>query len=403
MENKVVRCTFYGHRSVYDADLRMRMHREIERVIEENDSLEFLFYLKDATYLMFLSEIMLLKAAHPEKEIRLIKVISPEEDPTTDIAIKRLYFVNRYDSELPLSIFDGLNVAGAYKGKAKKDSPGYMMLRFHSIERWIFAQCDVIFTYCYPAFAESESFEIELLEKKDKKKVIPLTSEKTTNRIIELANGLDERNRDFLTKLWKGESYAQIGIKYGITGGAVKGAASRASRQIREGLRRDYLKATKSEKEVQPGACGLIGFGKQSELYIHDIILILRFLSTAFNVQEIYVEQDICFTNLVGALFPKNAITYTEHKLIAVLDPRKTVEENISTNSYCPPYHSMSFVGSTSLDENITEVSMYEHIAEHCQFIITDFKAVRHKDELIECCAKSGTRLIDVSSIPSKE
>lgn len=399
MEKKTVRCTFYGLRSIYDADLREKMHEAMRAVVEENESVEFLIYLKDTTHLMFLAEAMKLRTAYPEKEIKVIKVASPDDErPASENTMKRLAFLNRYDPDLPLGIFDGLLIAAEYSGKAKKDSPGYMMLRVHSLQRWVFAQCDTVFTYDYSVFADSESFEIDMLKKNKDKTVIELSSERTEERIIELAEGLDEKRRDILRRLWDGASYAQIGIKYGVTGTAIKNTAHKASREIRESLRRDYLRATRSEKEPTPVACGLLGFGMQSNAYIHDVITVLRFLGAAFRVEDIYVEQDLCFSEIAGAIFPKNSLSYREHRLIAVLDPKRVVESDIAVNAYVPPYHSMSFVSDYDVDADISKEKMYDHMAEKCRFIITDFSEVKNKEALLMSCKKVGACLIDITS-----
>ena len=398
MEKKTVRCTFYGLRSIYDVDLRDQMHDAIKKVVEEHESIEFLIYLKDSVNLMFLTEAMLFRTSHPEKNIKLIKVGAPDDEhPVNENTMKRLSFLNRYDPDLPLGLFDGLVIADEYSGKAKKDNPGYMMHRVHSIQRWIFAQCDIIFAYDYAAFADSENFELDMLRRNKDKTVIELGSKQTEERIIELAEGLDEKRRDILKRLWEGASYAQIAIKYGVTGTAIKKTASKASREIRESLRRDYLRATRRDEEAKPEACGLLGFGMQSNAYIHDIVIVLRFLGAAFNATDVYVEHEICFSDIAGAIFPQKSLSYREHRLIAVLDPKHAVEGVVGVNAYVPPYHSMSFVSDYDVDAEISKERMYDHIAERCRFIITDFSEVKNKDTLLLSCKKHGTSIIDIA------
>ena len=398
MEKKTVRCTFYGLRSIYDVDLRDQMHDAVKKVVEEHESIEFLIYLKDSVNLMFLTEAMLFRTSYPEKNIKVIKVGAPDDEhPVNENTMKRLSFLNRYDPDLPLGLFDGLVIADEYSGKAKKDNPGYMMHRVHSIQRWIFAQCDIIFAYDYAAFADSENFELDMLRRNKDKTVIELGSKQTEERIIELAEGLDEKRRDILKRLWEGASYAQIAIKYGVTGTAIKKTASKASREIRESLRRDYLRATRRDEEAKPEACGLLGFGMQSNAYIHDIVIVLRFLGAAFNATDVYVEQEICFSDIAGAIFPQKSLSYREHRLIAVLDPKHAVEGVVGVNAYVPPYHSMSFVSDYDLDAKISKERMYDHIAERCRFIITDFSEVKNKDTLLLSCKKHGTSIIDIA------
>ena len=62
-----------------------------------------------------------------------------------------------------------------------------------------------------------------------------------------LAKGLDEKRYDILKRVWEGASYSQIGIRYGISGTAVKHKANKASREIREILRREILRASQEK------------------------------------------------------------------------------------------------------------------------------------------------------------
>ncbi len=247
MEKKTVRCTFYGLHSAYDADLRDRMSDAIQEVVEKNDSVEFLIYSQSATNQLFMLEIGKIKEQYPEKIIKILKVVDPEDYPGGTENLSRFYETLRGIENLPANSYDGIAVAAEYTGKADKESPSYMMLRVHSIQRWIFSQCDIIFTYDYVAFADTESQEIAKLKRNEKKGVISLASETTKKKIMELAEGLDETRYDILKRVWEGASYAQIGIKYGISGTAVKHKANKASREIREILRREILRASQEK------------------------------------------------------------------------------------------------------------------------------------------------------------
>ena len=57
----------------------------------------------------------------------------------------------------------------------------------------------------------------------------------------------------------------------------------------------------------------------------------------------------------------------------------------------------MSFVSDYDVDADISKERMYDHIAEHCQFIITDFSEVSNREALLRSCKKHGSRLIDIS------
>ena len=247
MEKKKVRCTFYGLHSSYDADLRDRMSDAIRGVVETNDSIDFLIYSQSATNQLFMLEIGKIKEKYPEKNIKILKVVDPEDYPEGIEKISRFYETLRGIENLPSNTYDGIAVAAEYTGKADKESPSYMMLRVHSIQRWIFSQCDFVFTYDYVAFADTESQEIAKLKRNEKKRIISLASETTEKRIMMLAKGLDEKRYDILKRVWEGASYSQIGIRYGISGTAVKHKANKASREIREILRREILRASQEK------------------------------------------------------------------------------------------------------------------------------------------------------------
>ena len=37
-------CSFAGHKEVYDADMASKMQTEVDRLVKENDAVEFLVY-----------------------------------------------------------------------------------------------------------------------------------------------------------------------------------------------------------------------------------------------------------------------------------------------------------------------------------------------------------------------
>lgn len=403
MDKKAAKCTFYGLKTPYDHDLRERMRTALDAVAKEHDSLEFLFYLKDTTYLIFLSEVMRLKAKYPNKDIVLTKVAEINEEMGTTENTAGIYYTNRYNQDFPLSIFDRIRYADEYTGKSKSGDPGYIMHKFHSVQNWIFEQSDIVFSYMYSLLDESENTELQKLEKR--KMVIQLGSDRTIQRIMELSDELlDDRKKEIMRRLSEGATAAQIGIKMGVTGSAIRQHSHKASRIIKEGLRKDYLRAQKSEMDSSPVACGIIGLGEQSTRYIHDMYVILRFLAKTYSVFEIYVEQALCFSEIIGPIIPKGSLTYRDHKMIAVLNPSDAIEdETVPITAYCPPYDSMIFTCRDGYSKDAAELVMYKYIIEHSQFVITDFNETPYREEIKNYCAEFGTRLIDIASIPNKE
>ena len=123
MESKAVKCTFYGLRSQYDSDLRDRMREAIQGVVEENDSIEFLVFTQATTLQLFMLEVCKLKAKFPDKSIRILKVIDPEDYPEGVEKLRSFYESIGSLNNIPDTTFDGITVASEYTGKADKESP----------------------------------------------------------------------------------------------------------------------------------------------------------------------------------------------------------------------------------------------------------------------------------------
>ena len=87
-------CTFVGHREVYDSKAKEKLKAEIERIIKENDGVEFFCGGMGEFDLLCASEVRKQKRNYPDKDIKLYLIIPYL---TQDINENAEYYRQNYD------------------------------------------------------------------------------------------------------------------------------------------------------------------------------------------------------------------------------------------------------------------------------------------------------------------
>lgn len=383
-------CTFYGMRDIVDVDFIGKAREAIRTVVEENDSVEFWFHITGDSYNAFLAQVLALRTCYPEKHISLVYV--SEIDPKTGSKENPLgiYYSKRYQKTLPLSLFDKVIFTPPYIGKSKNPDEDSMR-RFHHTQSWVIDECDVLISYVYHELFESESTFLKRYSKKVEK-VVSLTCEDTTGRILSYIANLEEKDRMILEDLLGGLKVSEIARNRNVSNSAIDTKINRAGRNLKERIKRDYRKALQNEDRNPLTKCAVCGLNSGSAKYLHDITVLINFLKIELGVREYYIPHELCFDELVGPMISMSRDFYSPITLIAV------VPEDCDTDAqyYCPPYGRMLSIS------NLDEQDYYKNLISECSYLICDLTAVETKDELIAFCATAGISVIDVSVLSTQ-
>lgn len=382
---KVKRCTFYGMREIFDIDFLEKLRKELSSLAEENDNLEFWFHITGKSYEVFLMEALALRTRYPEKKISLVYVSEINPDCSNEENPLGTYFCKRYTKSLPLSFFDYVVFAPEYKSKSDKGRTDFMRI-FHHTQSWLIDQCDILIAYEYPELFSSEATYLKRYSKKVDK-VISVTNEETSRRIISYIGELEDKHRGIMEELLLGMKVSEIASKRKVTKTAIDGKIDRIARIIKERIRKDYWRSLKNSERNPNTKCAICGLDKNSVKYIYDIVLLIHYLQKELGVTEYYVPYNLCFNELLGPIISMTNDNYDRISLVAVV-PENDVKE---TTFYCPPY---SRVLSIS---NLIEQDFYKNLIAECGYLICDLSSVEDKSDLIKFCSSAGATLIDIS------
>lgn len=220
-------CTFFGMREVIDMDFGKNCREYIRKVIEENKSVEFWFFIKGQSHYIFLNELLVIKSQYPEKEILIKRVFKGicSEDRVECINADKDSF-RQFVSEP----FDDAIYAEPYSGKDANNENAFLRHFNHTID-WYLKQCNVIFLYCYPQLRTSETSHIEKILKKDKE-IINLTNDKTAKKILRYIGQLSERERFMMKKAADGCRLSVIAKELNLSLWYVSARIQRKSMEI---------------------------------------------------------------------------------------------------------------------------------------------------------------------------
>ena len=384
---KTIKCTYYGMREVIDIDFRQKAKTEIEKVVREYDSIEFLFYICADTYYLFLMEVLAAKSKYPEKEILIKRVLGINDEDGSEENTMGIYLKARFNESVPHSMFDDVIYAPRYTGKALENQSAFIR-RFQFIQNWLLDQCDYIFSYEYPELFSTEAINLKRLYKKGKN-ILPLISDETSSLILEYIYELEGRERLVLEELMAGKTMAEIAREFKVSNSAIDGSVTKATRRIRERLRRNYIKRSHSEKRDEQKKCALYGVDDRSIQYIYDLFLLIRFMIKELDIREYHVPYDQCFAEIMGPLISKRDGLYTDLTLVAVVPE----EDETDSRYYCPPYAKMH------CNSSLIEKDFGKNLMGECGYLITNLSFAENKDMLIKFCAEKGITMIDISKI----
>ena len=220
-------CSFAGHKEVYDAGLASRAQAEVDRLVNEHESVEFLVYPSGGYSSVFLLAALRARTNYPEKvTITLVSRHSEAGEMTS----QELAYSYISDQVMPLDLQD-----------AKVNDP--------------MTGDDTLYD------ADSHSMKSQKAQE-----VISLTTHETEEAISKAASRMTEREQLVFQKIGEGCTLKEAGKPFGIGSERVRQILQHGCRTIRGELRRRYSRALAAEKPSAPRTCGLFALGPVSSI-----------------------------------------------------------------------------------------------------------------------------------------
>lgn len=356
------RCYFIGLDWIYDSALHSRMYNELEKIIQDEEKLEFWFDNISTSFLSLSFFIVLrLRTKYPNKDIKIVHVYVPDENN-----YEYLEYIDK--SLFPMCISD----KNIY---AKSDTEP---------RQWIIRNCDYVFTYNYPLLRNRSITKlIEYADRLSDITIIPFSFDETNQLIREKFEQLSERSKLIITMRDEGKKQREIAETIGVS-------TKKANDLIDETIiKLERLLKPVFFKKVTPSICALIGLvDKPNAIQLIAFQSLLKFLVDKCQVTEFWIDKkhwnDAYGASILSIThkgdFLKKAITA---KVIICANDNKTYWKK-EVNEYAPLYSRI-----ITLKSNKDERSMYEEIIQKCDYLISDFTC--EGTELIkELCADNG-------------
>ena len=208
-------CSFAGHKEVYDADMASKMQTEVDRLVKENDAVEFLVYpVYPSGMLSYFFLLAALKArTHYPQKVTITCVIyhGPEAEMSGE------YLTYSYMSDKVITI-DLENT------KKRDPTIGYKRML-----KWIPQNSTHLITYFYDTIYDPGNHLGKIPETL---KIISLTTHETEAAILEAALRMTEKEQVAFFKLHEGRTMSAVGEATGVGRERVRQLLSHGSRAI---------------------------------------------------------------------------------------------------------------------------------------------------------------------------
>ncbi len=379
------RCYFTGMRDIFDSELIELLKDECEKVIINEDLVEFWFlYGEHDSYIgSCICLATWLRTKYPEK-VRIVRVFDPvKNDEPYD------WYREAYNTRFPRCLPDR-NVFAPVMDEGVAKIKMVFVQQANKIERWILRQMDVVFAYYYPNLEDSIISQIEFVQKSCNAKVIHIRFDETEKFIQEKAETMfDKRTTTILAMLRDNVPQKEIGKVVGVTTSRIGQIAHKAARDIRyELLRRGVRRKTDKERK-----CALCSIGNEAsalQLAIFESLLV--YLSETYQIKEFWIDEKSCNTPY-GAVLAKWCAQRSNYgpsaKVVVCVKEEEPGAWDNCIRKYVPPYFSVINLGIESDEWS----AICDDMIRQCSCVITDFAS---PDSLFikELCAKSGDRYL---------
>lgn len=324
----MVICSFLGNETIYDTKVRGRLMEAVERVVEENDAVDFWLYIRGSSILKNTHFIVACCEAVTEVKKRW---------PNKIILLTLIGRSDRSrDMEIPICLVDRVITAPDFF--PRQDVQDFSSVP-KKIQRWIMKQSEYIICYVYKSFYEIEN-QLLTSARASGATLYDVTDPDTAAAIVDSYRLLKERERFILKCRDEGQSLKEIGEQLGITGNGVREAERYACYKLRVMA---LERKAKLEEQPETDVCGIFGLGKETEESIEVFRQALEYLIKKCHVTRFLILWEYCSGPYMRVL---KEMSYKDRTIRLVAVTHFSRPEDMSEErkreirfSLCPPCH----------------------------------------------------------------
>lgn len=330
-ENQTAVCTFLGHRTVFDRDIHQRLSKAVYKLVDQHDTVEFLFCNQGSFYDSCLIAVLSAKQQFPKKKITLSLVLSEKEK------VSLLTQRKRGDLDIPIYLIDRIIVPQDIPPPTRRYYPG----TWKKIERWALKQSTHLISYVYFSLLDENLLERHQYAERIGLNILPVAAKETQGFIEDKCRTFTEQEQIILRKKLSGEKKTEIEAYFCMKPHTLTNILGRISSTLQRSILAKLHKL-RLEEPPPPVICSIFSMGEityESMLLLEQAAL---FLVKRCHVTQFQIASEYCHSGYMYILREVSK-RYTNVKIIAVAPTQDWAEHGV--NHFSLPCHDVKVLG----------------------------------------------------------
>ena len=387
-------CSFFGHNDVYDPDIDNMLQSAVEKVVDENETVEFLVYQHGRFYNRCFLAALKARSRYPGKVT--IAIVLHEEY----FEGRGMYAWNKH-SWIPFCMVDRIIIPPVDEFITDVAKRRDTTLSYKWMIRWLLPRSTHVISYLYRDLFGRENRLFDRAEAMPTLTIIDISCSETVQAIAERVWHIPDRERLVYQAISAGHECRHLAEQMGLNRTRVSQILSNGCRRIGEHLNWRDLKTLYTDKEKR--SCSIFFADQITKDILKNFNAIIDFLIEVFEVRNFYIEASRSRSKLVTQI-KRHLIPGRPLRILAVIDgagsdtedDAELEMENIMTR-VCPPcdaavcidHADSSLAGPLGVIPDMIDLS---------DFCICDFSEIPPQVNLQKYITRSkGTILLDVN------
>ncbi len=383
-------CSFFGHKDIYDTDIDAMLLSAVEKVIEENETVEFLVYQHGSFYNRCFLAALKARSCYPEKVTIALVLHEDYFEGQGKYAWKKCEWI-------PLCMVDRVVVPPVEKTICQRRDTS---LPYRQVVRWLMKHSTHLISYLYRGLFGAENRLLDRAEAMPALTIIDISRAETALDIAEHVWQMPDRERRVYQALAAGYKNQHISEQMGITNSRVSQILQRGCHRISEHLNWRYLKTLYTDKEKR--SCSIFFVDRIPKEILKNFDEIIDFLIEVYEVRNFYLEASHSRSRLVRYI-KKHSTSARPLRILAVIDGSVYDAEDDTelemTNimvDVCPPCDAAVYVNR--IDSFARPMGVIPDIMELSDFCLCNFSEISCTAELQKCVTRlKRTVLLDLN------
>lgn len=371
-------CSFLGHRYICDPNVRLRLQAAVSRLVEENESVEFLLYLwksREPFYDLCLLTALRARQCAPQK-VSLTLIADRSELKMYLAGRKNDPLMSVVDRVLPISV------------SADNDPIMAMKKAIH----WMVKQSTHIINGFYEDLFDTDDLALDLARRKEGVQIINITAPELERAILACSEQLPERERFVFQTRKSGCTQKETGKQLHLTVSRIQQIERGINKQLRELLGSTGLRTPIAHRK--PWICSIFALGGADYDNLRFFADCIRFLTERYPIDLFCVEAEAVQSGFMFAL-QQSLPLYHKIPITAVVWDAGSGQDDMEYDlkaGFCPPCDRAESIGGVpAADSRIRTIL---ELMDRSMFCICDLSASAYTQQILTHIPQTGRAVL---------